>query len=45
MMHMPHHLSTAYFNHDRIFNLVKKGAIASILMGNTMKKMILWWKK
>jgi len=44
MMYMPHHLSTAYFRHDRIFNLLTIWENASMLMGDMKKNMILRWK-
>jgi hypothetical protein len=34
---MRHHLSAAYFNHDRIFKLLQDGANASACLWNMMK--------
>jgi hypothetical protein len=38
MMHMPHHLSTAYINHDRIFKLSPRWGKCISMFGEYDKK-------
>jgi len=45
MMHRLHHLSTAYFHHERTVKLVGRWTNASVCFGDMMQKDYIRWNK